>query len=99
MEVDHVFLFIEKPELVARVLGEFGLTEGSPNVHPGQGTACTHSFFHNAYLESAWVTNEPEIKPSPISRTKLWERSQHSQTNYSFGLCFRTTNPGRDSIK
>jgi hypothetical protein len=29
----------------------FGLTEGAPNTHPGQGTACRRFFFRNAYLE------------------------------------------------
>lgn len=35
MEVDHVFIMTSTPEAAAERLQQFGLTEGSPNVHPG----------------------------------------------------------------
>jgi len=93
MELDHIFIFTEAPEQATQLLQQFGLTEGTSNVHPGQGTACRRFFFNNAYLELAWVTSEQEIKKPVIAKTKLWERSQYKLTNYCpFGLCFRKQN-------
>jgi hypothetical protein len=94
MELDHIFLFTEVPEQAVKLLQQFGLKEGTSNIHPGQGTACRRFFFHNAYLELVWVTNEQEIKSSITSETKLWERSNSRITNYCpFGLCFRSQEP------
>lgn len=93
MELDHVFIFTEAPQQVATSFRQFGLTEGTPNVHPGQGTSCRRYFFGNAYLELVWVSNEEQIINPVISKTKLWERSQYQLTNYCpFGLCFRNPN-------
>src|SRR5262245_17376105 len=90
------FLFTKEAGLVARTLAEFGLTEGTPNLHPGQRTACRRFFFENAYLELAWVINETEIKASPTSKTKLSERSEHIYSNYCpFGSLFQSDKPGR----
>lgn len=92
MELDHLFLFTHAPEGAAEALRRFGLTEGAPNTHPGQGTSCRRFFFHNAYLELLSVTSEKEIKSPAIAPTKLWERSQYPQTGYCpFGLCFRSS--------
>ena len=90
MELDHIFIFTEFHEQVANRLHNFGLTEGSPNIHPGQGTSCRRFFFENAYLEIVWVSNEEEIKSPAIAATRLWERSRYKHTNYCpFGMCFR----------
>lgn len=90
MELDHIFIFTHQAEQVAEALQTFGLSEGTPNVHTGQGTACRRFFFQNAYLELVWVVNEDEIKNQVIERTKLWERSRYESTQYCpFGLCFR----------
>jgi hypothetical protein len=94
MKLDHVFIITASPEQVATSLQEFGLTEGTPNTHPGQGTACRRFFFDNAYLELVWVTSEEELKSPGIAKTKLWERSQYRMTHYCpFGICFRNSNP------
>lgn len=99
MELDHIFIFTNQAEQVAEALKTFGLSEGTANVHPGQGTACRRFFFQNAYLELAWVINEDEIKNQLIERTKLWERSQYEFTKYCpFGLCFRNEQPSSHSI-
>jgi hypothetical protein len=90
MELDHVFIFTQLSKQVVNVLHQFGLTEGTPNVHPGQGTSCRRFFFENAYLEIVWVSSEEKIKSPSIIKTSLWERSQYPETNYCpFGLCFR----------
>jgi hypothetical protein len=41
MELDHVFIFTQEPEQATNLLQEFGFQEGTANVHPGQGTACS----------------------------------------------------------
>jgi hypothetical protein len=60
LEFDHMFICtaVDAPE--ADLLVAFGLTEGAPNSHPGQGTACRRFFFRNAMLELVWVHNESE---------------------------------------
>jgi hypothetical protein len=69
-----------------------GLTEGSSNVHPGQGTANRRFFFRNAMLELLWVGDEREARSEPIAPTWLWERSRWRQTGASpFGICLRGT--------
>jgi hypothetical protein len=90
MELDHVFIITASPQQVAYALQEFGLTEGTPNTHPGQGTACRRFFFESAYLELVYVTSKEELKSPGIAETKLWERSQYKKTHYCpFGICFR----------
>lgn len=99
MELDHIFIFTQHAEQVASALQSFGLSEGTANVHPGQGTACRRFFFQNAYIELAWVINIAEIKNPVIERTKLWERSQHSLTHFCpFGLCFRTNQQPEQAV-
>ncbi|GAB3716278.1 VOC family protein [Spirosoma flavus] len=99
MELDHIFIFTHRAQQVASSLQVFGLSEGTANVHPGQGTACRRFFFQNAYIELAWVINIDEIKNPVIERTKLWERSQYSLTHFCpFGLCFRTNQQPEQAI-
>ncbi len=99
MELDHIFIFTHHAEQVASTLQSFGLSEGTANVHPGQGTACRRFFFQNAYIELAWVINIDEIKKPVIERTKLWERSQYSLTHVCpFGLCFRTNQQPEQAV-
>jgi hypothetical protein len=98
MEFDHVFIFTDVAEQVAHELRRFGLTEGSSNVHIGQGTSCRRFYFKNAYLELVWVSSEEEIKSPAIVKTRLWERSQYKQTQYCpFGFCFRQKNENAES--
>src|SRR5262249_54333674 len=56
----------------AELLVDFGLTEGEPNTHPGQGTACRRFFFHNAYLELLWGQDPPEAQSELVKPTGLW---------------------------
>jgi len=73
-EFDHLFIFTEVGAVIAEQLISFGLTEGSSNIHPGQGTANRRFFFHNAMLELLWVTNEAEAISPPIRRAHLQDR-------------------------
>ena len=45
MHLDHIFIRARPGAPEAEALKAFGLTEGSPNRHPGQGTANRRFFF------------------------------------------------------
>ena len=67
IELDHVFVCTAPGAPEAEKLVEFGLHEGPPNQHPGQGTACRRFPFANAMIELLWV-NDPSAAQS--ERTK-----------------------------
>ncbi len=92
MEIDHIFIFSKDKGKEADELLEFGFTEGSGRVHIGQGTINRKFYFDNFFIEILWVDNEDEIKSELILPTKLWERSNFQNNNYSpFGLCLLNT--------
>src|SRR5262249_19010301 len=90
IELDHIFICSSPDGLEAACLTTFGLTEGAPNIHPGQGTACRRFFFRNAFLELLWVSDSSEAQ-SEISRPiHLWERwAGRADHACPFGLGFR----------
>jgi hypothetical protein len=89
-EFDHVFICVSCGGEEARALAAFGLTEGTPNAHPGQGTACRRFFFRNGYLELLWVSDAAEAQSKEIRPTRLWERWSGRRTGACpFGLGFR----------
>lgn len=99
MHLDHIFIFTNEHEKLTDSLKMLGLSEGTPNVHSGQGTACNRFFFQNSYIELVWVRNEVEIKSGAISKARLWERSQYHLTNYCpFGLCIRDRDKTSNAI-
>jgi hypothetical protein len=90
VELDHLFTFTRVGAPEVEQLVQFGLSEGQPNTHPGQGTACRRFFFHNAYLEFVWVHDEQETASEWVRPLGFIERSQYQQTGASpFGLIFR----------
>jgi hypothetical protein len=91
-ELDHIFILAAPGAPEAEQLIGLGLSEGAPNVHPGQGTANRRFFFHNAMLELIFVTDEAEARSALVTPTRLWERSRWRQTAACpFGLCLRAT--------
>ena len=66
VELDHVFICSEVGAPGADRLVAFGLAEGTPNVHPGQGTANRRCFFHDAMLELVWVHDGREARSPPF---------------------------------
>lgn len=94
-ELDYLFICTDVDAPAADRLVSFGLSEGTPNVHAGQGTANRRFFFHNCMLELLWVHN-PEEAQSEITRpTHLWGRwRDRNQGACPFGLCLR---PAADS--
>jgi hypothetical protein len=90
VELDHLFICtsVGAPE-ADRLIG-FGLMEGVPNRHSGQGTACRRFFFQDAYLELLWVVDPAEAQDESVRRTGLWERwSRRSREASPFGLGLR----------
>ncbi|HEY7643337.1 MAG TPA: VOC family protein [Steroidobacteraceae bacterium] len=92
VEVDHVFVSAAVGAPEAQRLIDLGLVEGSPNRHPGQGTANRRFFFANAMLELIWVEDEREARSEnePARRLHLWERwSGRDGAACPFGVCLR----------
>jgi len=88
--LDHVFVCCAEGAPEAERLIHLGLTEGAPNTHPGQGTACRRFFFENAYLELVWVTDAREAQAEPAARTRLWSRwSQRAAGASPFAVVLR----------
>ena len=88
VELDHMFVWTGVGAPEADRLVTFGLSEGAPNTHPGQGTACRRFFFSNAMLELLWVHDEREARSPLGAPTQLWE--QWSSAGYSpFGIFVR----------
>lgn len=98
-ELDHVFICTDIGAPEADRLRDFGLTEGAPNVHPGQGTTNRRFFFHNAMLELLWVHNPAEAQSGATRPTRLWERWQgrHSDA-VPFGICLRPRHPAMAAL-
>jgi hypothetical protein len=93
-ELDHILICTDIGAPAADRLRSFGLTEGTSNVHPGQGTTNRRFFFHNAMLELLWV-HHPEEAQSAVTRpTRLWERwdGRHGDA-LPFGICLRPRQP------
>jgi len=90
LELDHVFVCTAAGAPEAEKLVQFGLHEGSPNRHPGQGTACRRFAFAGAMIELLWVSDQTEAKSPATSRTLLWERwFGRNEKASPFGICLR----------
>jgi hypothetical protein len=90
VELDHVFILCAVGAPEAESLVALGLREGSPNTHPGQGTACRRFFFGNAYLELVWVSDADEAQRDPARSTGLFERwSRRGSGASPFGVVLR----------
>ncbi|MDQ2643801.1 MAG: VOC family protein [Myxococcota bacterium] len=93
--LDHVFLCCSVGAAAeAEALQRAGLTEGSPNVHPGQGTTCRRFFFRNAYIELLWISDVLDASSEATEPTRLLERWRGRAAHASpFGVALR---PARD---
>jgi len=92
MDLDHIFICVSKGAEEARSLIEFGLIEGSPNVHPGQGTANRRFFFHNVFLELLYLEDAEQARSDVTRNTGLYERCSFINDASAFGFCFK---PGK----
>lgn len=89
MQIDHIFIRATVGAPEAEALRAFGLTEGSGNVHPGQGTANRRFFFANAFLELLWIADETEVSSPLTAPTRLHQRLAAGSDASPFGICFR----------
>ena len=89
--IDHLFICVPRGAPAAARLIEFGLREGSPNVHPGQGTANRRFFFRNAMLELLWVEDPAEAQA--VRELRLWDRWSAAGQACPFGLILRPRVP------
>jgi hypothetical protein len=79
---------VDAPE--AAELVRAGLTEGLPNTHEGQGTACRRFPFSNGYLELLWVRDEREALSERTRRTRIWDRwAKRDMGACPFGIVLR----------
>jgi hypothetical protein len=94
VELDHIFVWTGAGAPEAERLASLGLTEGPPNAHPGQGTACRRFFFRNAYIELLWICDAEEAKSPRVRPLHLWERwSGRSGAACPFGFIYRPGGP------
>lgn len=92
VELDHLFVCTAPGAPEAEQLIQFGLHEGPPNHHPGQGTANRRFAFSNAMIELLWVSDTREAQSQDTKRTLLWERwSGRNDRACPFGICMRPT--------
>jgi len=92
--LDHVIICCDEGGPEAGALTGLGLTEGSSNVHLGQGTRNRRFFFENAYLELVWVDDLAEAKREPARSTRLWERwLRRREGACPFGIALRPVVP------
>jgi hypothetical protein len=90
LELDHLFVCTAPGAPEAEELVRFGLREGVPNQHPGQGTANRRFAFANAMIELLWVSDLQEAQSECSRRTLLWERWSGREGEASpFGICLR----------
>jgi hypothetical protein len=92
--LDHVIMFCSAGAPEAEELVRLGLTEGSPNTHPGQGSECRRFFFSNAYLELVWMSDMSEPENDAVRRLAFRERwSGRLTTTCPFGVVLRAAAP------
>ena len=90
IELDHLFVCTAPGAPEAEALVRFGLHEGPPNLHPGQGTANRRFAFANAMIELLWVSDAREAQSENPRRTLLWDRWSDREGEASpFGICLR----------
>jgi len=88
--LDHLFVCTAPGAPEAEKLVQFGLHEGPPSQHAGQGTANRRFAFANAMIELLWVSDAREAQSQSTRRTLLWERWSGREDNASpFGICLR----------
>ena len=99
LELDHLFICVQRDAPEAERLAWFGLLEGRRRKHKGQGTANVCFFFRNAMLELIWVCDEEEVRSPLVRPTRLWERWRWRETACCpFGVCFRPAGESRQPL-
>ena len=87
-EFDHFFILTSPGAPQAELLSGIGLIEGSPNDHPGQGTANRRFFFLDSMLELLYIRDVCEAANGPGGRLGFVERAKDTSAS-PFGLIFK----------
>ncbi len=96
-EFDHLFIYTAAGAPEAQALIDFGLHEGAPRRHPGQGTANRRFFFANAFIELLYVADEAEAAEPTGAAIHALDRWQGRGTVASpFGVGLRPTDPASE---
>ena len=91
-QLHHVFVCASQGAPEAEMLLAAGLIEGSPNTHPGQGTANRRFFFESGFLELLYVHDELEAQSDLTGPTQLWRRwYERGKTANPFGICLSSS--------
>lgn len=94
IELDHVFVCANVGAPEGERLVDLRFQEGSPNTHPGQGTANRRFFFSDTMIELLWVSDAEEAQRQPAYRTQLWQRWSERRMGASpFGIIARPVDP------
>ena len=97
MEIDHIYICTEPKAPAGDLLVNYGLVEGSSNIHPGQGTANRRFYFHNLMLELLWIENIEEAQSERTKPMRLSERCLSTTDTISpFGIGLRPTTEKND---
>lgn len=89
LEINHLVICVDEPEKIVQIFKDFGLTEGEPNSHFGQGTSNKRFFFANIYIELLYLNDPAAAQSSTTKPTKLYDRFMNISGNASpFGVCF-----------
>ena len=91
IRLDHAFILTQPGAPEAELLIDIGMVEGTPNTHPGQGTANRRFFFTDFGLELGFFTDPEEARTGPgrILRSRDRYEADHGSP---FGLIFRADN-------
>lgn len=90
LELDHFFILTGPGAPEADLLVEMGLVEGTPNTHPGQGTANRRFFFKDAGLELIFLANEEEARSGAGRGMQIFDRFGMPGAS-PFGIILRAT--------
>jgi len=74
IELDHFFILTDQAASLAGQISSIGLTEGTRNSHPGQGTANRRFFLPNSAIELIYVHDVHEALHGRGSRLRFAER-------------------------
>ncbi len=89
MKLDHFFVLTEPFAHEGDALVKLGLREGTPNTHPGQGTANRRFFFSNTALELLYVRDAMEAAEGPAKDLRFPARASNADAS-PFGVVVRS---------
>ncbi|MBL1419847.1 MAG: VOC family protein [Alphaproteobacteria bacterium] len=100
MKIDHLLICVDAPEKKVKILTDFGLIEGEPNSHFGQGTSNRRFYFDNIYLELLYIDDLKAAQSALTKPTKIYQRFLPKTSKISpFAVCFYADDPKKNNKK